>query len=89
VVTGQGGTQRQVGFDGLSAGSERPGEQSALRVCGGLVRAELAVVDLGLYPGVVLGELREFAAAQQVDPKAPSSCTGYPRPPANAGPALR
>jgi hypothetical protein len=41
-------------------------QQGAVRMCGGLVPAELALVDLGLHPGVVLRELGQLAAAQQV-----------------------
>ena len=55
----------QVGFDVVAA-AQRAHQQGALRVGGGLLLGDPALVDQPLHPGVVLGDLRELAVAQEV-----------------------
>ncbi len=56
AVAGPHLTDGQVGLD-LSAAAQRPHQQGALRVGGGLLLGDPALVHQPLHPGVVLGDL--------------------------------
>ena len=61
AVADLGLAQGQVGID-LAAAVERPQQDRALRVGGGLLRGDPAVVHQRLHEGVVVGDLVELAA---------------------------
>ena len=58
AVAGPDLADGEVGLDVVAA-AQRPHQQRALRVGGGLLLGDAALVDQALHPGVVLGDLRE------------------------------
>ncbi|ESU50049.1 hypothetical protein P376_1974 [Streptomyces sp. HCCB10043] len=65
AVAGPDLADGEVRFDVVAA-AQRPHQQGALRVGGGLFLGDPALVDQALHPGVVLGDLRQDAVAQQI-----------------------
>lgn len=65
AVAGPDLTDGEIGFD-VVATAQRTHQESALRVGGGLFLGDPALVDQPLHPGVVLGDLGEYAVTQQV-----------------------
>ena len=65
AVAGPDLADGQIGLDVVAA-AQRAHQQRALRVGGGLLLGDPALVDQALHPGVVLGDLGEHAVAQQV-----------------------
>ena len=65
AVAGADLADGEVGLD-MVAAAQRAHQQGALRVGGGFLLGDPALVDEALHPGVVLGDLGQHAVAQQV-----------------------
>lgn len=67
-VAGPHLADRQIGLDMIAA-AQRPHQQRPLRMRGGFLFGDPALVDQPLHPGVVLGDLGQHAVAQQIRPR--------------------